>query len=54
MMKKKRWDSKYQQIEHGKGSLLGEVVVNVLKILQFFNVEDCTYESAVSDGSEGR
>jgi hypothetical protein len=47
MVKRKRWDSKYHQIEYRKVNLLGKALFNHLKILWFVSVEKYTYKSLV-------
>ncbi len=45
MVKRKRWDLKYQQIEHKKGSLSDDRLGNRLKMLWCISFEDFTYKS---------
>ena len=45
MVRRKRRDLKYQQIEHRKGTLFDDVLVNLLKMLRFISFEKYTYKS---------
>jgi hypothetical protein len=47
MAKRNRWVLKYQQIRQGKSDLVGEVLLNLLKILQFISTAKYTYKPAV-------